>query len=334
MHWQRIFDVNLNRLTESLKFVEDYIRFSIQDKLLLNTTRKIREDFLKIKKGLPLRDLVIFRKSIEDLGRKGTFDRINAQKIDDLLIANFSRIKESLRIGEELLKLENSKMSGEFKELRFRIYDLEKSIITLQRKSFNPQIYVILDEKYLKIMPLKKLLQTLQNSGATMVQLRIKKRDDNEFLKWAKKLRRLLKKPDVKFIINNRIDITLACGADGVHLGQDDIPIKEARKILGDSFIIGASVHNPIEAKRAEEDGADYLGVGAIFETKTKSDAVVCGLKNLKAICENVKIPVVGIGGINDKNYKKVFESGASGIALCSYLFEGDLKKNLRAIRL
>ena len=136
----------------------------------------------------------------------------------------------------------------------------------------------------------------------------------------------------MKFIINNRIDIALASNADGVHLGRYDVPVKVARTALGKGYILGASARNIKEAKLAQVQGADYIGVGSIFKTKTKKDARVCGLSVLKSICKKVTIPVVGIGGITNKNYKSVFKAGASGIAICSYLFEGNLRKNIRRL--
>ncbi len=331
MHWQRILDVNLNRTTESLKFIEDYVRFSLENSRLLTSIRKVRSEFLKVKREIPLRDLILYRKSEEDLGRRSGFDKKSRFEEREPVIANLNRLKESIRTMEEILRLKNPYLSDRLKEMRFQIYDLEKAIFQFSRRDFNPQNYAILDEKYLEIMPLKRLISTLQN-WATMIQLRVKEKSDREFLSLAKRMRELITKSSVKFIINNRVDITLGSNADGVHLGQKDLPVGKARDILGDGYIIGASVHNIDEARRAQRDGADYLGVGAIFPTRTKSDAVVCGLKRLSVICRMSRIPVVGIGGINGKNYKKVLDAGASGIAVSSYIFEGDLEKNLRSL--
>jgi thiamine-phosphate pyrophosphorylase len=110
------------------------------------------------------------------------------------------------------------------------------------------------------------------------------------------------------------------------------MPIKRARGILGGNYIIGISARTIEQAKKAERDGADYIGVGSVFKTKTKLDARICGLSVLKAICKKSKIPVVGIGGITDKNYRKVLNAGAAGIAVSSYLFEGNLRNNIRAL--
>lgn len=332
MHWERIADVNLNRLNESLKFVEDITRFFFEDKILLTRVRKIRNELFRIKKILPLTDIVGFRQSQNDLGRTAKFDVQAKKTTEDLIIANLTRAKESSRIIEEIVKTVNFKISNRMKELRFQIYDLEKSIIGCFKRRFNPRIYAIIDEKYLSTYRIKNMIHILENNGTTMIQLRIKTLSDRKFYNYAVRVKNTLKNKEIKFIINNRLDIALACRADGVHIGQDDMGIEKVRRILGGNYIIGVSTHNIEQAKRAEGDGADYIGVGSIFKTKTKTDACICGLSVLKSICKRVTIPVVGIGGITNENYRDVFKTGATGIAVSSYLFEGDLEKTIRSL--
>jgi len=332
VHLERIVDVNLNRLDESLKLIEDIIRFSFENTYLLAQVREIRNDFLKVKKVLPLNEIVAFRESQHDLGRGAKFDIATKKTSADLIIANLARAKESSRILEEILQSQAFGLSNKVKKIRFQIYDLEKGIYNLTQRKFSPRLYAIIDEKYLSAYRLTEMIDVLKNYGATMIQLRIKNLSDQEFYNCALKIRKAINKSAVHFIINNRIDIAQACHADGVHLGQDDIPTNVARKILGDSYIIGASARNIQEAKLAQNQGADYIGVGAIFKTKTKPDAQICKLTTLKRICQNVDKPVVGIGGITNKNYRAVLKAGADGIAVCSYLFEGDLRKNIRSL--
>ncbi|MEO0123838.1 MAG: thiamine phosphate synthase [candidate division WOR-3 bacterium] len=332
MQWQCILDVNLNRLTESLKFIEDYIRFIIKDSSILKKIRNLRNELFLLKKSLPISDLVFYRKSEIDLGRKAKFDSLPRKKDIDLILANFSRAKESARIIEEILRHGNKSLSGFVKKIRFQIYDLEKLVLEKNQKRFNPKLYVIIDEKYIDKMPLYEMLQILQNNGATMIQLRIKNLPDKKFYYYGEKIKKLITNPELKFIINNRIDIALAVNADGVHLGQEDLPLRKAREILGEKFIIGVSAHNLKEALKAQDNGADYLGVGAIFPTKTKQNARICGLDLIRKLKSKINIPIIAIGGINDKNYKKVLKAGADGIAIVSYLFEGSLKKNLQSL--
>jgi len=304
----------------------------MNNKRLLMLVRKIRRNFLIVKMALPLVNLITYRQSQQDLGRYAEFDSASKKGMNDLIITNLTRAKESSRIIEEIAKSQNLKIGNKMKAIRFQLYDLEKNIIESLKKIFEPRLCAILDERYLIKSQLAKMVHILESNGATMIQLRIKTLSSREFYDWARTIRNIITKLEIKFIINDRIDIALACGADGVHLGQDDISLKKAREILGDCYIIGASAHNKKEAREAEDDGADYIGVGAIFKTKTKPDAHVCGLKILKSICRMVNIPVIAIGGINDKNYKAVFKAGAAGIAVSSYLFEGDLKKNIHSL--
>ena len=332
MNWERIADVNLNRLNEALKFIEDVIRFSLENKVLLIRIRKIRNEFLKIKKDISLVDIINSRQSSHDLGRAAKFDIQTKKTSEDLIIANLTRAKESARIIEEILKSINLKISNRMKETRFQLYDLEKYIIGCLKKIFNPRINVVIDEKYLSAYRIKNMMDVLENNGVTMIQLRIKTLSDRKFYNYAVRIKKFLKKKEIKFIINNRLDIARASGADGVHLGQDDMPAKMARRILGENYIIGVSAHNIDEANKAEKEGADYIGVGSIFRTKTKSDAHICGLSVLKSICKKITIPVVGIGGITNRNYRDVFRAGAAGIAVSSYLFEGDLLKNISSL--
>ncbi len=332
MHWERIADVNLNRLDESLKFIEDVIRFSLEDTILLAQIRKIRTEFMRIKKTLPMTHLLNFRESRSDLGRSAKFDTHIKKIPENVIVSNMARAKESSRILEETFKSTNIKISNRLKEIRFRIYDLEKSIIGSLKRRFNPKMYAIIDEKYLRSYTIKDIIRILENNGVTMIQLRIKTLHDRKFYNYAVRIKNALKREEIKFIINNRLDIALACRAHGVHLGQNDMPVRMARKLTGENYIIGVSAHTQKQAERAQEDGADYIGVGALFKTKTKSDAHICGLSVFKSICKRITIPVVGIGGITNKNYKKVFNAGAAGIAVSSYLFEGNLKKNIRAL--
>ncbi len=332
MRWERIADVNLNRFDESLKFIEDIVRFSLEDKPLLTRIRKIRQEFLRVKRALPTTYMLSFRKSSADLGRSAKFDIRMKRSSREIVNANITRAKESARNLEETFKITDVLMSARMKKIRFRLYDVEKTITGLAARKFNPRLYAIIDEKYLKAYTIEDMIHILENIGVTMIQLRIKTLPDRTFYNYAIRIKDALRKEEVKFIINNRLDIALACRAHGVHCGQEDMPISKTRGILGDNYIIGVSAHTPKQAQKAQQEGADYVGVGALYKTRTKSDARVCGLTVLRAICKKVTIPVVGIGGITDKNYKKVLKTGAAGIAVSSYLFEGNVKKNVRAL--
>ncbi|MEO0191110.1 MAG: thiamine phosphate synthase, partial [candidate division WOR-3 bacterium] len=262
MQWQCILDVNLNRLTESLKFIEDYIRFEIKEIAILEKIRSLRNEFFHLKSSLQISDLIAYRKSEIDPGRNPEFDSIPRKNNTDLILANFSRAKESARIIEEILRHKNKMLGSNMKRIRFQIYDIEKIVLQKTQKRFDPRLYVIIDEKYIDKIPLNEMIKILQDNGATMIQLRIKNLPDRKFYYYGEKIRRLITNPDLKFIVNDRADIALSINADGVHLGQEDMPLKSARELLGDKFIIGVSAHNIKEALSAQRNGADYLGVG------------------------------------------------------------------------
>jgi len=328
----RIIDVNLNRLDESLKLIEDIARFHIYDRNLLSQTRNIRNAFRDFKKSLPLKKVIQSRLSSEDPGRPAKFDTITTKTSTIVILSNITRAKEASRILEETCKTFDTKLSGSMKEIRFKIYDLEKDFVRHIDKRFDPYLHVIIDEQYLPSCNVEEVTRILMKNGATMIQLRITSLNDRAFLKYAHKIRKTIGEKDVKFIVNNRADIAIACNAHGIHLGQKDIPVSIVRRIMGDTAIIGASARTIKEAVKAESDGVDYLGVGAIYPTKTKTDARKCTISTLRSICRSVKIPVIGIGGVNDKNYKSILHAGASGIAVASFVFGGNMKNRLRSL--
>lgn len=172
------------------------------------------------------------------------------------------------------------------------------------------------------------------SGGATAVQLRAKTLSSYKLYEIGIKLREVTEKYNALFIVNDRLDIALATNADGVHLGDKDLPVSAVRKIAGNKFIIGRSVISIVDAQEAEKDGADYLGAASIFPTTSKEDVKVIGLENLKEICMNVKIPVVGIGGINENNATDVIKAGASGISIISAIFaKNDIKGAAQEIK-
>lgn len=185
-------------------------------------------------------------------------------------------------------------------------------------------IYLVTDEACLHGRPLLKCVEEALAAGVTLVQYRAKAADGGVLYAEACRLKELCDKYSVPLIINDRLDIALAVGAAGVHLGQDDLPCAVARRLLGEDFIIGVSAHNPAEAVQAVSEGADYLGCGAVFGTATKHDVAKLGLENLRAIRKAVAVPMVGIGGITADNYAEVLATGADGAAIVSGILAQD----------
>jgi len=180
-------------------------------------------------------------------------------------------------------------------------------------------IYLVTDRGILKGRNLVKATEAAIKGGASVVQLREKDCSTLEFFNVALEVKEVTTRYNVPLIINDRLDIALAVEADGLHIGQGDLPLKLARKLLGNGKILGYSVSNTEEARFGEDNGADYLGAGPIFPTDSKLDAVApIGIEGLEAIVRSVKIPVVGIGGISINNAKKVHQAGAAGASVIS----------------
>lgn len=194
-------------------------------------------------------------------------------------------------------------------------------------------IYLVTDEGCLQGRALLDCVREALDGGVTLVQYRAKTASSAEMYNEALQLKALCDSFKVPLIINDRLDIAMAVGAAGVHLGQDDLPCVAARKILGEDYIIGVSAHNPAEAKAALQSGADYLGCGAVFGTATKADVKKLGTDGLAAICREKGLPVVGIGGVTADNYRDVRAAGADGAAIVSgILAQPDIRTTVRAI--
>ncbi len=184
------------------------------------------------------------------------------------------------------------------------------------RGKFDPSLYLVTDPGAGEAVP--GIVEAALSGGVTMVQLREKTADSRAFFERARLLKTLTDAGCVPLIINDRLDICLATDAAGLHIGQSDLPAAVARKWLPEDKILGVSAHTVEEAKQAEQDGADYLGVGAVFPTDTKPDAESVSIEILKKICAAVRIPVVAIGGIGEENIQKLAGSGIAGIAVVS----------------
>ena len=186
------------------------------------------------------------------------------------------------------------------------------------------KLYLVTDSEILKDRDFYKCIEDAIKSGVTMVQLREKNANGKDFLEKAIKLRELTKKYNITFIINDRIDIAMLVDADGVHIGQSDIDAVSARKLLGDNKIIGVSARNTQEDKIAKENGADYLGIGAMFSTSTKKDAKAVSFNTLESIIKEVNLPFVLIGGITLDNVEMLKKFNPDGYALVSGILGAD----------
>jgi thiamine-phosphate pyrophosphorylase len=179
-----------------------------------------------------------------------------------------------------------------------------------------PPLYAILDPEQTRGHPAQRVLAALLEAGVSILQLRVKSLPPVDFLELAKQARAVTRAHGCQLIINDRVDIALACGADGVHLGQDDLPLRAGRKLMGQK-IIGISTHDLDQARAAERDGADYIGFGPMFGTRTKATGYEArGPEMLQQIRGAVTLPIVAIGGITEANVQEVWQAGADSVAI------------------
>lgn len=195
-------------------------------------------------------------------------------------------------------------------------------------------LYAVTDRMWLNGRTLKEVVKESLDGGVTFLQLREKNLDDKHFLEEAVELQELCKQYKVPFIVNDNVDIALKMNADGVHVGQSDMQVADVRAKLGPDKIIGVSAQTVEQAVLAQQRGADYLGVGAVFPTGSKADADDVSFETLKAICEAVTIPVVAIGGITQENLEQLKGSGICGIAVISAIYaQSDIKEASRKLK-
>lgn len=195
-------------------------------------------------------------------------------------------------------------------------------------------LYAVTDRAWAKEKSLYQQVEEALKGGVTCVQLREKSLPDEEFLQEAIEIKSLCKKYNVPLFINDNVSVALKCGADGIHVGQDDMAVSEVRSIVGENMMIGVSVHSVEEALEAVKNGADCLGVGAMFATSTKTDANVLSWQTLHDICHAVNVPVVAIGGLNKDNIPSLAGSGVDGVALVSAIFASkDIESECRLLR-
>lgn len=196
------------------------------------------------------------------------------------------------------------------------------------------RLYAVTDRTWLRGQTLRQQVEAALQGGVTCVQLREKTLDQEAFIHLGRSIGCLCQRYGVPLIINDDLDVALACGADGVHVGQDDLPVEEVRRRVGDKMIVGVSAHTPEEARRAYEGGADYLVAGAVFGSQTKTNVTPLPHDTLRAICDAVPIPVVAIGGINRENLPQLAGTVVAGVAVVSGIFAAqDITAACRELR-
>ena len=319
----QIIDANLDRAREGLRVLEDWGRFGLGGNDFVSKIKNYRQI-------LGRNHLEVYKQSrnfIEDQFQGLAHKEQNNRKTPEQIIcSNAGRVQEALRVIEEFSRPHNHKLSKIASEIRYEIYNLEIELLSLSNRKGLEEIlkennlYVITDQKE----NLLEIIEDILISGVKIIQHRFKKGADKDNLKEAIQIKNLCKKYNALFIINDRIDIALASDADGIHLGQDDLDLKTARKLLGYSKIIGISANNKIDISTALKDGCDYIGIGPIFETETKKDKKPLRIEKIKILTKDLNIPWFAIGGVTKNNISYLKSNGFKKVALVSQLMNSE----------
>ena len=307
----RILDANLDRSREGLRIIEEWCRFGLNHSQLAEKCKEMRQELAQWHTG----DLRLARDTPADVGTSLSHPQEETRSsLENLLQANLCRVQEALRVLEEYGKLYNPLMGESFKQLRYQVYAIESQLLATHRLQ---QLKAA--RLYLVTSPSENLVAIVEASikgGLTLVQYRDKNTDDLIRFENAQKLCQLCHDYGALFLVNDRVDLALAVNADGIHLGQQDLPIAIARQILGPNRIIGRSTTNPQEMAKAIAEGADYIGVGPVYETPTKVGKAAAGLDYVSYAAENSPVPWFAIGGIDQTNLGDVLKAGAKQVAV------------------
>lgn len=329
----RMVDANLHRAAEGLRVLMDIARFVCDDKTESGRFKAVRHGLFEAVESLPeyYSKAVQSRDADDDVGRSVGAGAMGLRRdLPDLYLANLHRSQEALRTLEECAKLIAPSVGARLENLRFTLYSIDKAFLPTVLKSGSEslmdfQLYVVTDQSLSRGRDFVTVVENAIDGGAGAIQLRAKHLGKRELLAVARDIRTLTQKHGVTFFINDHLDIALACEADGCHLGQDDFPIDEARRIVGTGFLLGASTHNVEQALYAEAQGASYVNVGPVFATKTKETSCApVGVELITRVKERLKIPQTCMGGINSSNVHEVILAGAERVAVVSAVVAAD----------
>ncbi len=321
----RIVDANLNRASEGLRVLEDIARFSACDEAAAMELRAMRHDLAEIARPLDI-ELLTARDSLADVGRESGVRVQGERTLLSSVRANAKRAAESLRVLEELARVPDtgtSITSSSAERLRYSVYDLEKRlagrITRTHRVDTIRGLYVVVDRQAAGSRSLEDLASEAIDGGAAVIQLRDKVGGCGDVYREAVKLNSLCCEKNVLFVVNDYADVAAVVGAGGLHIGQRDLPLAAVRKLLPIDTVVGVSCKSRDEARRAIDEGADYIAVGSMFPTSYKAGHVLVGLELLGSVRKEAgATPLVAIGGIDLENVASVVQAGADAIAVIS----------------
>jgi thiamine-phosphate pyrophosphorylase len=324
---RRILDANANRAREALRVIEDYCRFSLDDAFLSLEAKQLRHDLQEALAGVPVIELLESRETQRDVGTAhSTRQELERDSLQGVVHANLKRLQEALRSLEEHGKLLDVQMVKQIEQIRYRSYTLERAVkltASAHAALADCRLYVLLTASQCAAS-LEWTIQEAAGGGATMFQLREKNLSDRELCERARQVRRWTRKAGARFIMNDRPDIARLAEADGVHLGQDDMAAREARRILGPQALIGVSTHNLEQVREAVLDGASYIGVGPTFASGTKDFADLAGPEFVRQAVSETTLPAFVIGGVNLDTIDAAVAAGARRVAVSQAICQAD----------
>jgi thiamine-phosphate pyrophosphorylase len=315
----RLLDAAANRAREGLRVVEDYVRMVLDDRFLTAELKQLRHDLREALRHLDGRDLLAGRDTLADVGTTiSTTAEFARSDLAGVAAANWKRLQEALRSLEEYSKVSHPNVAATIERLRYRTYTLERAAEIVQtsiERLALAQLCVLIDGGGSE-SAFERLIDALVAARTPMIQLREKNLPDNELFERARVLRARTAAAGTLCVINDRADIAAAVHADGVHVGQDDLPVKAARSVVGPRALVGVSTHSLAQARRAVLEGASYLGVGPTFPSTTKSFAEFPGVNLLRQVAAEIRLPAFAIGGLTLANLESVIAAGFSRVAV------------------
>jgi thiamine-phosphate pyrophosphorylase len=330
----RLLDAAANRAREGLRVAEDYCRFVLDDALLCGELKSLRHDLAAALASLPADALLQSRDTPGDVGTALTTES-EAERASPPAVAqaNLKRLQEALRALEEFGKLYGPEFGRSLEALRYRSYTVEKAILARgahRGRLRDARLYLLVTGSQCAL-PMDRTIAEAATGGVDIIQLREKDLSDRELLERARQVRRWTREAGVLFLMNDRADIARLAEADGVHLGQDDLPVSAARRVLGPDALIGVSTHSLPQLRQAVLDGASYVGVGPAFRSATKDFPELAGLDYVRDALAATSLPAFVIGGINATNVDQVVAAGGRRVAVSQAILQAESPRAVAA---
>lgn len=323
----RVLDAAANRAREGLRVLEDYVRFTADDRHLTEILKGWRHRLAEALQLLDGRALITARDTRRDVGTTVHTRREQTREtLVDVVHASCKRVQEAARTLEEFGKIVSPEFAAMLGELRYASYTIEKAIVTTfeSRDRLNDcRLYLLVTQASCP-HGAGPVIRAALAAGVSVIQVREKKLPDRELVEWGRYVREWTAEAGALFIMNDRPDLAVLTDADGVHVGQDELTVRDARRIVGPHKLVGVSTHSLEQARTAVLEGADYIGVGPVFTSTTKSFSELAGLEFVRQVAAEITLPAFAIGGIDPRNIGNVVDAGARRVAVSSAICGAD----------